>query len=233
MQAQNVLDGVYLPDSSRMRPTKKYDLYAGVQANLLLRELLNFSDNNDPIANPYLLIFSAHSVKTHWGLNLGFGYRFNRVKDVNTPADHVSDINDLFFRLGIGRKVEFGKRFEAGYGFDFLLDYLADKTTTVTILDQISQVDSTVSETNSRTTAFGGGFQGSLAFRITPKILLGTEATYYFKYSLVKQNVEVTNYTRFVSTGQEFVDYSNFNSESHVMDFTFTVPVSLFLILKF
>ena len=72
-----------------------------------------------------------------------------------------------------------------------------------------------------------------MAFRITPKILLGTEATYYFKYSLVKQNVEVTNYTRFVGTGQEFVDYSNFNTESHVTDFTFTVPVALFLILKF
>ena len=197
---------------------KKYDFYAGVQANLLLREILNFSDDDDPLNNPYLLVFSAHSVKTRWGLNLGFGYNYRRVKDVNSPADHVSDINELFLRVGIGRKVEFGRRFEAGYGFDLLTDYIRNKTTTVTILDQISQVDSTVSESNSRTTSFGAGFQGSLAYRITPRILIGTEASYYFKYSWVKDNVAVTNYRRIVSTGQVFVDYSNFNSETNISD---------------
>src|SRR5688572_8606711 len=80
---------------------KKYDFYAGVQANLLIKEILNLSDN-EVIDNPYLLIFSAHSIKTGWGLNAGIGYTYNRVKDVNSPADHVSDINELFLRLGVG-----------------------------------------------------------------------------------------------------------------------------------
>ena len=212
---------------------KKFDFYAGVQANLLIKEVLNLSDNEDLNDNPYLLVFSAHNVKTGWGLNTGLGYSYHRVSDVQSPADHISNTNDLFFRLGVGRKVEFGKRFQAGYGLDLLTDYNNNTTTTITVTDLISQVDSTVSEVNSRTTAFGAGVQGTLSFMITPKVFIGTEATYYFKYSWVKQNVEVTNYTRFVSTGQETIDFSNFNSETHVSDFTFTVPVAIFLVLKF
>ena len=212
---------------------KKYDYYAGVQANLLIKEILNLSNSNNQVNNPYLLVFSANSVKTGWGLNAGLGYNYNNISDVNTPADHVSTINELFFRAGPGRKVAFGKRFLAGYGFDLLVDYLQNKTTTVTVNDLISQVDSTVSESNNKTVSFGGGFQGTLSYQVTSKVLIGTEATYYFLYSKVKQNVAVADYTRIVSSGQEFVDYSNFNTETHVTDFKFTVPVAIYLILKF
>ena len=208
---------------------KQNDFYAGVQANQLFRQVLNLSNNNTPITNPYLFVFSMNCIENGWGLQTGIGYNYQKIQDKNSPANHVSSINDLFYRIGGGRKVMLGKRLQAGYGMDFVGKYLVDKTFTVTVTDFGSGVDSSLADAETKTTGIGIGMQGSLGFFITDKLIVSTEATYYFQRSKQKQYVNVTDYNSFNNT----VTTSNSNTENEISDFTFTVPVALFLVLKF
>lgn len=207
---------------------KKIDYYAGVQVNQLLKQLINLNNSNQEIDNPYLLTFSMNCKENGWGGQVGFGYNYQKVTDDLSPADHVSSINDLFYRVGAGRKVMVGKKFQAGYGIDFIGNYLSDKTTTISVSPGI---DSTISDSNTKTVGYGTGLQASMGFFITDRLLISTEMTYYFLQSKEQQHILVTSYQLFNNPPTQTT--SNFNSETKISDITFTLPVAIFLVLKF
>src|ERR1044071_1253897 len=83
--------------------SKKFNHYAGVQINQLLKQIINLNNNNTSITNPYLLTYTISIAKHGWNLHTGIGYDYKSVLDKNTPADHESKINDLNFRIGVGK----------------------------------------------------------------------------------------------------------------------------------
>jgi hypothetical protein len=231
-----LLSFFYFPAFSQeeVKEPKKTDFYVGLQVNQLIKEIVNLSSNNTPVDNPYILILSVRKPKTGWGIDGGFGYNFENIKDDSDPANHKSEINKFFYRVGISKNVMIAKKWTAGAGIDFAGDYQVDKTTTVSVTDFGFQVDSLVSDVKSVTKSFGGGIRLNLGFHITSRIILGTEATLYYLQSNIKRDVYATEYTTFpLGGGQdsktETADHVNTNKGT----FSIAAPIAIFLSVKF
>ncbi len=213
---------------------KMFNYYVGVQANQLLKEIINLNSSSAAIENPYLIIASAYSPKCGWGINTGFGFSYQDISDQLAPSDHESKINNSFYRVGIGRKVMISKKFEVGYGFDYTGNYQYDQTFSNSVTNLGNSQDSTISTSVSKTTTTGYGLQVTLGFHITEKIIISTEATYYYTKSAVKTNVILTDYfTDFFNPSNDATTLSSSNSSTIVKNYTFTLPVALFLVIKF
>ena len=212
---------------------KKYNHYVGVQANELMRQLFNFSENNTEIDNPYFLVYSI-SKSNGWGAHAGFGYEYDRTVDKLVPINRETKVEKFDYRVGVEKKFMLGRRFEGGVSLDFAGSHELDKTTNVTVVNLGSQVDSSVSTVTDKVTIFGGGPQFSLSYHITEKILLGTEATMYFLKGKKKENVRVFNTVIDLFNNTVISsNTSNFNSETDTDSFERAIPVTLFLIVKF
>ena len=216
------------------KPTRSTSQYLGIQANQLLNQLFNFGNNAPVVNNPYLIIYSVNSVRTGVGLNTGMGYRVHSTDDKSDPTTSRSTtISSFSTRLGIEKKSAFSKKWQASYGFDILYNNEDDKTTTASKF----QFNNFSSDTNSNTSYFGFGPRVALNFFITEKILLGTEATYYFKSIKISQKVTTTQTftTTDPNTGQQIFQTttSSTNTSQKSTDFALQVPVAIFLILKF
>src|SRR5205085_11799559 len=116
-------------------------------------------------------------------------YNYKNIVDEDVPVGRETKVNDLFFRIGIEKKIMLGKKFEAGYAFDLTGTYQLDKTFSLSVTNTGSSIDSSESTVTNKTTSFGLGPQLSLGFHISDKILLGTEATMYFSSETSHQNV--------------------------------------------
>ena len=200
---------------------KKANHYLGVQANQLLRQLFNLSGNTTIVSNPYLLNYSVNSVKSGWGLNVGIGYTVDQStqSDANTTND--SQINNFSSRIGAERKVFVAKKWMVSYG----LDLLSDKSNTS---DKVtSQFSGTTSETDISTTTKDSGFgpRFTLNYFITPKIILGTELTYYYKAISISQDTSNS-----VSGGG---GSSSSHTDQKLKQFHFNAPALLLITMKF
>src|SRR5437868_4387150 len=83
---------------------KKYNHYAGIQANELLRQLFNLSNTNTAINNPYTVVYSIINAQTNYGLHAGFGYNYIWTDDNTEAANKVTKVNDVFYRVGVEKK---------------------------------------------------------------------------------------------------------------------------------
>jgi opacity protein-like surface antigen len=182
--------------------------YVGVQANQLTRQLFNFGGSSSSINNPYLITYAVNSVRSGWGLNYGLGYTHIELRNEDPFNPLETTINDFFVRLGVERKVPIGVKWITSYGLDILRE--SEKNITES---RNSQSGNFKTETRNRGTGIGLRF--TLNYNISEKILLGTEATYYYKS--MKETRKGT------SVPEETEKFK---------EFTFTVPVALFLILK-
>jgi hypothetical protein len=226
-----VFTNLYAQDGSTR--AKKFDHYIGVQANQLIKQLINLNASNSTISNPYLLTYAVCFSKNGFGLQGGIGYSYDETED-KLPLTRVTKINELFYRIGLIRKTMISKKWQLGYGMDFISGYQFNKTNSSSVSVIGSQIDSSSSVSANKTTAAGGGIELSLGFHITEKIMLGTEATYYYSNAKVKQNVFATDKittASFQVTTTESV--TNDNLEKNKKTVTFTIPVALFLIIKF
>jgi hypothetical protein len=152
--------------------------YFGLQANQLLRQILNFSNNSAPLNNPYLLNYSVVESKSKMGINVGLGYNFDQTKIGDVTNERETDINELFLRIGFEKKFSFGRKWLMGAGADFLFDNLNNETTSKTTnFGNSKSLIATV--THQRGLGFGP--RCTLSYYISNRILLGTETTYYFK----------------------------------------------------
>ncbi len=217
---------------------KKYDHYIGFQANELMKQLINLNNSNTAITNPYLLTYYINANKCGWGVNIGLGYNYQDSKDVNSPVGKESKINNLFYRIGFGRRMMISKRFEMGYSLDIIGDNQNDQTFSQSVnITGFSTtiVDSSFTNTSTKTTSMGVGPQFYLGFHLSNRVILGTEASYYFISSKQKQNVTVkdnitdntVNPPAFSST------IIGSNTETDISKFSLSLPVAIFLILKF
>lgn len=189
-------------------PQRRANHYVGVQANQLIRQLFNFGGATAAINNPYLITYAVNSVRSGWGFNYGFGYTHREVRegDVFNPVE--TNINDFFMRLGVERKVPIGAKWMTSYGLDILQESQKN------ITRSNSQFGNFKSETREKGTGLGLRF--TLNYHISEKTLLGTEATYYYKS------------TKETRTGTGLTEETE-----KFKEFTFAVPIALFLVLKF
>lgn len=213
---------------------KAFNHYVGIQANELLRQLFDFNNNNTVINNPYLAVYSVTWKKINAGLTFGIGYSYKKTLDKDAPVGRESKLNDLSYRIGIEKKFTLGRRFEGGVSLDMIAGYKTDKTISLSVTNLGSQIDSSESTVSGKITTSGYGPHVFLGFHITEKIMLGTEATMYYSAKKEKQNILVVNtITNIFNNNSQEVNTSNFNAGTETDEFVFTVPVALFLIVKF
>ncbi len=207
-------DVTQVPVATEVVETKIMRHYIGVQANQLLRQLLNFGGTSNNVGNPYLLTYAINSTKSGVGLNFGLGYTYNSSSNGDPITPRTTTDNSLSLRLGIEKKFTIGKRWFSSYGLDFLLDESQNKTETTFNQGNGFPANKTTTEFTNNGTGLGPRF--TLNFLISDKIILGTEANYYYRSFTSTQKV----------TNQP--DQTN-NPKS----FTFAVPAVLYVILKF
>jgi hypothetical protein len=186
--------------------------YVGLQANQLIRQLINFSSTSPVINNPYLLTLSINNPQTGRGSNFGWGYTYNQFNDGDAFTQRKTNINDFFFRIGFEKRRSLGKKWIMTTGVDAILS--REKNTTEIIQGGVSV--KTINKSNS----WGLGPRLTLNYQLTERILFGTEATYYFKQT--KNTIE--NRGTGMSTDE---------TSENLKNFQLNVPAVLFLILKF
>lgn len=182
--------------------------YFGIQANQLIRQILNFSNASSTVNNPYLLTFSTNGADGVGG-NFGLGYNFSEVADGDAITKRTTTTSDLFVRAGIEKKSTFGNRFILSFGGDLIFERLKTETK---VTDNFSGQVST----DNQNTGFGLGPRVGLYYAITDKFLISTEANYYLKF--INSKFEVSPGTK---------------QEEKVKRFQLNVPTAIFLILKF
>lgn len=191
---------------------QKANHYIGVQANQLIKQLFNLSNNNNVVNNPYMLVYTINSAHNGWGGNIGFGYTYNEFKDGDAFNSRETKINNLFLRGGFEKKTNIGKKWIFSAGVDITRDFQNNETKNIS--------NGSTFETETKSKGWGFGPRATLNFKITNRILLGTECTYYFRSG--KNSTKIT--TSF-SPPEERSDKSK--------QFLFTVPAVLILIVKF
>lgn len=207
-------DVTQVPVDTEVVETKILRHYIGVQANQLLRQLLNFGGTATVAGNPYLMTYAFNSTKTGVGLNFGLGYSYSSSSNGDPITPRTTTDNSLSLRLGIEKKFTIGKRWFSSYGLDFLLDESQNKTETTFNQGNGFPGNKTTTEFTNNGTGLGPRF--TLNFLISDKIILGTEASYYYRSFTSSQKV----------TNQP--DQTN-----KPKSFTFAVPAVLYVILKF
>lgn len=194
------------------RADRKVNHYIGLQANQLIRQLLSFGGNSSAIVNPYLLTYSVNSKTTGVGFAAGLGYSSIKTKSTDVFVNTTSTVNDLALRVGIEKKSYLSKRWMAGFGADILAE--SNKAESETNTGNPSQ-NPKVTTTTSR---FGFGPRVTLNWQFHDKILLGTEASFYFKWISQEQTSQ--------NTGM------NNQPKESLRSFAFTLPAVLFVSVK-
>ncbi len=202
--------------------------YTGLQVNQLLKQIVNFG-NSPSVNNPYLLKYSLRFNQTQTQINVGFGYNYSQQKEKNGLK---SDLSNLDFRLGYGKAYSIGKKFEFGIGIDGVLKAQNIQTVNVQSFNFGSGLDSTITTSKSVAMGYGLGPQVTLTYAITDRILIGTEASYYFIRSKQTLEVQEKNYSSSFG-GPEILTVTTQKDETKGMDLNLQLPVALFLIITF
>jgi hypothetical protein len=212
-------------DSSRV----KVQHYIGVQANELLRQILNLSNNNTPVDNPYLLIYSVNA-PSGVGFNFGLGYEFDDVKTQDGQIERETSIDNFSLRMGVEKKFWLGKKWLASGGFDILSERQKNETTNKTETD----FGKTKITTGNKISGWGLGPRFGIGFQISNRIFLGTEVTYYFKKLKAKGEIitSITVKEEFNGTITETTQTEKTDTEDTFKELTFSVPTVLYLIIR-
>jgi hypothetical protein len=213
---------------------KAFDHYFSLQANQLIRQVFNFSNNSTGINVPYLANYSMVSTRSMIGFNVGLGYTFDQFKNDDPDNERKTDINDLFFRIGFEKKATLGKSWLLGFGADLLLNQQKSETTNTIKLSGSGKIVTTTTGSEN-----GGGFgpRATISYYITRRILIGTEVNYYF--NRIKSKDEVVTAT----TQREFDPATNSErmvthtertkSDDKSKHLSLSVPTVLWLTIKF
>ena len=192
---------------------KKASHYFGLQANQLIRQLLSFGGNSSPVTNPYLLVYSVNSKSNGVGFATGIGISSIQTKTTDNFTNVTSKVNDLAWRFGLEKKTYLSRRWLFSFGTDVLVESNKAETTS----SSGSSNNPTVTTTKK---AFGFGPRVGLNYQFHDRLLIGTEASYYFKW--IDQKQTITGIAPGVA-----------EPGSDLQSFAFVLPAAIFLIMKF
>jgi len=211
-----------VPDTKKEKST---DQYIGVQMNDLIRQVFNFNNSaasTNP--NPYLLNYSINSRKTGWGVRVGIGYNYNSSSTNDGITNTTTKLNDMQFRIGVEKAFKLSEKWSAGAGLDIVYNSNDDHTLS-TVNASFGGVGETT-DTHTTISSYGGGPQAWLRYHITPKILIGTEASFYYVTGNQTTSINISGNNGGPTNNQP--DQSNDVSQG-----TFSSPIVFFLLVKF
>lgn len=211
--------------------------YLVVQANQLIRQIFNFSNANAAIDNPYLLTYSVNSKRNGVGFSSGLGYSISEAADGSPSNKRETKINNFSIRVGVEKKSQIGKRWTVSWGLDIVHDNLKNETKNNQNTDPSNPAIRFESTTTNTTSAWGFGPRFTLNVAITNRILIGTEASYYYKSG--STDVAASNTNTFLqfdpgSGGNKLTTNSTkTESSSDFTKFQFIVPAVIYMTIKF
>jgi len=204
------------------------DQFVGVQLNGLIRQVFNFNNSTaSTIVSPYLLTYNINSKRTGWGLRLGVGYNYTSTASNDGITATTNRQNDLQLRVGIEKAFELGEKWSAGAGIDVVLNTNNDNTTTT--VSTAGFGDTTTTANKAVGSSYGGGPMGWLRYAITPRVLIGTEASFYYTTGMQKSTIDITT----DPNGNGAFSTTETTSSPKTSAGTFTLPVAFYLIVKF
>ena len=209
-----------------------YDQYVGVQLNGLIRQVFNFNNSTSSTnVNPYLLNYSINSRRTGWGLRFGIGYNYNSTTSDDGITATTTKLNDLELRLGIEKAFKLSKKWSAGIGIDGVYNTNDDNTKST-----VTSSDTTITNTKSNVYSYGGGAMGWLRYHVTDKIMIGTEASFYYTTGKQKQTIDQTEKLfepNGSGGGSESITTSETKTNNNVSQGIFSSPIVFFIVVKF
>jgi len=219
---------VFAQDDMAEPKTKKINHQVGVQVNELVRQVFNFNGTTSNLNNPYLIMYSANLAKSGWGLRLGFGPEFNTFKDDDGITIRENNINIINARLGIEKSFRLSDKWSTGAGLDGV--YSSDITFSKT---SVRSFDSTNTNISSYLTTTGGGAMAWLRYNISPRILVGTEASFYYRVGKFKQKVDITRRVNNGIGGTNKFETTYSTLDNKLNEGKFNLPMVFYLIVAF
>jgi opacity protein-like surface antigen len=205
---------------------KKVDHFVGLQMNGLIRQVFNFNGGSQAVENPYLITYNINSHKSGWGLRTGLGYNYKSGANNDGITETKFKINTLNARLGIEKAFRLSDKWSAGVGLDGLANSDDDNTTNI-----VRSFDTTTTVTKSVISSYGGGAMGWLRYNITEKILIGTEASFYYTTGTQSQTIILT---RRVRNGPSFFETTTeTKSKPTISEAVLNLPLVFYLTVKF
>lgn len=207
--------------------SKIFEHQIGVQVNELVRQVFNFNNTNSNINNPYLLIYSLSLAKSGWGIRLGVGPDFKTFKDDDGITQRDNNVNKLNLRFGLQKSFKLSDKWSAGAGVDGV--YFSDVSYSKTF---VRAFDSTYTDLSTQTTTKGYGGMAWLRYKIAPRVLIGTEASFYYRSGDNKQTIEVRSRTGNGFGQPQFVTTTS-KLDNKLKEAQFNLPMVFYLIVSF
>ena len=203
--------------------------YVSLQANPLISQVLNFG-NPIPIDNPYLLKYSYRFSGGKSGVSAGFGFSSSSLELKEQGSN--SKTSDLDFRAGYEWYIPMGDRFLFSIGPDLVFNGNNTNTVNISSVDFGGGFkDSTVNDTRSQAITFGGGGRLNFSVAITPRLLIGTEATLYYTFTDGESRTKIERFT--FNGFSEVYTFEEEKEEFKTSDSGFQLPVAIFLTFRF
>lgn len=214
---------------------KRVNQYFSIQANQLLRQLVNFGGSNQAISNPYLLNYSLNSSKSLFGFNAGIGYFISDSKDNGEDIDRETKARDFNFRVGLDQKKNLSERWMLALGVDILFAkrIIESDNSSPNSFDEDLQDEF---HTESETRGVGFGPRLNFSFAITPKVMLSTETSYYLAFSKTTgKSTSSSHQPDFQNGSQQMikVEIDEEDPTRKTTDFSLELPVVVNLVFRF
>ena len=212
-------------DATPVAKTCQWSSFVGVQSNLLIREVLNFSGANNTINNPYLLCYSINHNKSGWGASVGLGLTTTHSATSDATGSSLSSNQQIGgIRLGVEKRWYIHPKWTTAVGLDALMNFSKTTSTNKTV----QGFGAGETDTNDKNNSMGAGIRGSLYYSITPRIWIGTETNLAF---LMGKENSTTTTTQIISGGGSNPNATISNADSN--GFTINLPMAFFVLVKF
>lgn len=201
---------LYAQDGDMMKKETYHEL--GINVTTFINEFVSLN-NNDADLGDYMVTYKYHFGQT--ALRFGLGGRLTQLNEDNVGGATRKTNNSQFdIRVGYEWKKPITKKWAFYTGIDAIASSDRDVSIANSSVDEVTSTQST--------TSFGGGPILGIQFFINSHISLGTEGSFYYRYSIISEKSEF-------SLNPEFdEDFSDNKSEA-----SFGLPTALFFILRF
>jgi len=186
----------------------------GINGTFFINQFLNFSDKEIP-QSPYLLTYKIGNRKH--AIRFGVGTTFKESEKSVETFDDTETLKDftLDLRLGYEYRNTLGNRWIGYFGVDFIYNQIID--------EQINNSGFDIVTISNNKSGLGGGPILGLQFKLTNKLMLGTEGAFYFSQSENKSRTTFENFPGF-NTETEII------KEKEIITY---LPATLYLIFRF
>lgn len=196
----------------------------GVNANLFIKQFLNFNGAVPTVNNPYLLQYK-YFFKPMLALRTGIGFSSNKSeeKDVNLKIERTSSLFD--YRIGIEKRKLIHKKWLMYVGLDLTYNNNGNRNKSTTLFDDGFNPPTTViTEVKNNTNLYGLGAVYGIEFSLNKHLKLLTETSITFEKGERSSSSS--------TTGSSF-PVTPINRNTKLTNVNFTLPNFLVFVLSF